>query len=640
MAVGDSDLGFVIGKKMETGSSLHGAYVARQCPVRLFRERDPFETAEAAPLNETVRALFEAGHAFETDIVDLLARLHGSDLVQIPGRNDESAKRRATLTVEALRDGVRFITGALLEPDVQGRRLSEVDLLVRADRDASASESVFYWPVDIKNHRATQRATRDSHLEQANLVVNLDLSPSDGTLFPKRSEADCIQLAHYYRHLDSLGYADPGNGSGAVWGGVIDSRGMLAWFDLNTPAHATTTPQVDADGTMSFHRRSGKTQRTSLDRYDFEFAFRLDVADAADTRTSAAQAPPVVPVNMKECKRCIWQKVCGSELHAADDVSLVTGVGYPEWKAHRHFGNSTTAELAELDVETAVAMASYGADLNAAYAWSFTVDRSTVCEELIDAEMAASFPTAGDLQDLCRKTLAYTDTPIKPKALSQQIEKARSVQAGGPVLRKQIEIPAGDIEIDFDLECAGNPANVYLWGAMVTHNVDDWPDPTGTYVPFACFEEMTLVNEAKLVADLWAWLQQQILRAEQRGLTVRIYGYNLAITETKHLERIAATKAVPGLPTLAELAEFTEHDRYVDLLSYMKAKWISNDGHSLKVMAPAHGFSWGDADPSGLNSIDWYIEALETGDPNLIDRILAYNHDDCRATVALRRAVA
>ena len=71
----------------------------------------------------------------------------------------------------------------------------------------------------------------------------------------------------------------------------------------------------------------------------------------------------------------------------------------------------------------------------------------------------------------------------------------------------------------------------------------------------------------------------------------------------------------------------------------MKKKWISNDGYGLKVMAPAHGFSWGDADPSGLNSIDWYIEALETGDPNLIERILTYNHDDCRATLALRRAV-
>ena len=38
-------------------------------------------------------------------------------------------------------------------------------------------------------------------------------------------------------------------------------------------------------------------------------------------------------------------------------------------------------------------------------------------------------------------------------------------------------------------------------------------------------------------------------------------------------------------------------------------------------------------------SIDWHTEALETGNPNLIERVLAYNHDDCRAIVALRRPV-
>lgn len=129
------------------------------------------------------------------------------------------------------------------------------------------------------------------------------------------------------------------------------------------------------------------------------------------------------------------------------------------------------------------------------------------------------------------------------------------------------------------------------------------------------------------------------MRAERHGLTVRICGHNLASTETSHLKRIAETNSAPGLPTLAGLAEFTERERYVDLLSGLQAKWISNGGYGLKVMALTHRFSWGDADPSGLNSIDWYTEALETGDPNLIERILACNHDDCRATLALRRAV-
>ena len=88
----------MIGKKVETGTSLHGAYVARQCPVRLFRERDPFETAVAAPMDDAFQALLDAGLAFEKEIVDQLARLHGADLSQIPSRDDESAERRATLT--------------------------------------------------------------------------------------------------------------------------------------------------------------------------------------------------------------------------------------------------------------------------------------------------------------------------------------------------------------------------------------------------------------------------------------------------------------------------------------------------------------------------------------------------------------
>ena len=122
-AAGHFDLSFAIGKKMETGSSLHGTYLARQRPVRLLRERDPFETAEPAPPDDALQTLFDEGHAFETEPVNRLAQLHGADLAQIPGRDDESGEHRAALTAAALRDGVGFIAGALLEPDAPGCQL-------------------------------------------------------------------------------------------------------------------------------------------------------------------------------------------------------------------------------------------------------------------------------------------------------------------------------------------------------------------------------------------------------------------------------------------------------------------------------------------------------------------------------------
>jgi predicted RecB family nuclease len=410
---------------------------------------------------------------------------------------------------------------------------------------------------------------------------------------------------------------------------------LLVWFDLNAPAHATITPQVDADGSVRFHKRSGKNRRTALERYDFEFAFRLNVADAADSRTSAKEPALVFPVKIKECERCPWNQVCDAELRGSDDVSLVCGVGHPEWSIHRHLGNATTESLAGLDVDTAAALDRHGDAIVSAHTWALGAEPTAPTQDAVSADIAERFATAESLQSLCERTLAYNDTPIKPSNLLKQIENARSFRAGGPIIRQPVKIPRGDIEIDFDLECLVNPAQVYLWGALVTHQIADWPEPSGSYTSFASFEPMTVESEAQLVAELWAWFQRQLDNAERHNLTVRVYGYNLTSTETSHLVRIAAGGAAPGLPTPDELAEFTEHGRFVDLYPYMKGKWISNDGHSLKVMAPAHGFQWSDDEPSGLNSIAWYKEAVD-GNAEMIERVLAYNADDCRATLALR----
>ncbi|MDC3402440.1 ribonuclease H-like domain-containing protein [bacterium] len=621
---------------MNTNEALHGAYVARQCPVRVFRDRDPFESARPAEPDPALQALFDEGSEFETRVVDMLADIHGDDLVRIATRDADSPRARVEATSTAMQQGAGFIGGALLEHDIAGRRLSEVDLLMRLPDDNVDPSTPKYWPIDIKHHRATKRLDKPAQADQTKMVVNLDLSSSNGGFIPKRLEGDCVQLAHYYRHLQALGYAEPSGDADPIWAGIIDSRMLLVWFDLNAPAHATITPQV-IDDTMEFHTRSGKNSRSALERYDFEFAFRLDIADNADARTAATEKRPVLPVKIKECERCPWQEPCDTELRDRDDVSLVAGVNYPEWKLHRHMGNPTTQQLAGLDTETAQAMAVHGKKLIDAHAWAQTVPPDTPSSGVINDDVAAEFPTAGQLQHLCEQTLAYHHTPINPAALCRQIENARSVQASGPIIRQHVEIPRGDIEIDFDLECTVNPAQVYLWGALVTHNVADWPEPSGTYTSFANWEPMTEESEAQLVADLWGWLQQQIARAEQQQLTIKIYGYNLATTETSHLRRITATGAAPGLPSADELTEFTDHDRYVDLLPCMKRKWISNDGHGLKVMAPAHGFNWSDDDPSGLNSINWYNEAVYGSSHELIQRILDYNHDDCRATLALRQ---
>ena len=55
-----------------------GAYAAKQCPFRLFRENDPTEPAVAAEPDEALQELFDDGITFEADIVAELVEQFGT----------------------------------------------------------------------------------------------------------------------------------------------------------------------------------------------------------------------------------------------------------------------------------------------------------------------------------------------------------------------------------------------------------------------------------------------------------------------------------------------------------------------------------------------------------------------------------
>jgi uncharacterized protein len=60
---------------------------------------------------------------------------------------------------------------------------------------------------------------------------------------------------------------------------------------------------------------------------------------------------------------------------------------------------------------------------------------------------------------------------------------------------------------------------------------------------------------------------------------------------------------------------------------------------SIKTLAKYLGFQWRDPNPSGAASIEWYDRFVQTGDRDLLQRILDYNEDDCRAMVVLLDAL-
>lgn len=562
---------------------LLGAYAAKQCPYRLFREYDPTEPAVPAPPDDSLQQLFDDGIAFEADIVAEILALHPGDAVAIPGRDRADHEHRRSLTDAALAAGAPIILGALMQPDVAGRRMAEIDLLVGTGRTTAAGRAE-YRAVDVKSHRCTvdDAEARTDEVHDLRLLGERVVVPG---VSPKYREDDCLQLAHYHRVLQAHGHADGDEPGRAVWGGIIGSERVVAWHDLTRPAFATLTPQehADADGaaSMTFHRRHRSTKRTALDRYDFEFGFRLRVVDTAIRRASREEVPTVFPVSVGECRRCPWNEPCHDDLTAIDDVSLVAGVGYAEWRVHRFMGTETVRRLAALDPEVAVA--------------------------------------------------TYADTPLTATALTAQIHCARAAVAGRPIVAPDWDdaaIPRGDLEIDLDLE---NAEHVYLWGARLTEVPDHWPEERGSYVHFSSFDPLDTDGEVQLAVDLWSWLTALRGRAHAEGITIRIYGYNAGPVEGAALRRL-----VPS----AELDALLASEEWVDLLPHMRNKYWSNDGHGLKVMAVASGFAWRDDDPGGFASMQWYRNALAGIDRDAnIARILAYNEDDCAATAALRSSV-
>ena len=78
-------------------------------------------------------------------------------------------------------------------------------------------------------------------------------------------------------------------------------------------------------------------------------------------------------------------------------------------------------------------------------------------------------------------------------------------------------------------------------------------------------------------------------------------------------------------------------DLYNDIVK-KTTEWPTWD-FSIKTLAKYLDFSWRDTHPSGAASIEWFHRWVESGDPEIRQRVIDYNEDDCRAMRVLRDAL-
>lgn len=530
-----------------------GGYMAKRCPLRVYYDAFPPPGTVPFEAQKIDQLRMRAGVEFEAAVFDVIRSQHRG-VVDLSVFDDAEAA-----TVRAMQEGVEVILAGTLPLDAVGRRVGKPDILVRAEHRPYGTWA--YHPIDVKHHQTLEpmrkRGTPATVGSLAALAFG-DARPAEGyqSRWGDSVKDDLLQLAHYHRMLGACGH-----GSDAAVAAVIGSDQVVVWHRLDT--------------TVFKPRWEGMPRESALQRYDFEFSFRLDVLAAGSTGERIVE-----PVKTSDCDGCNWETLCVPQMKAADCVSLLPMQGYTAWRAFRRAGLTTRAQVATLDPLAANRVAGI-----------------TSLPEVIDQALVA------------------TRGGGKP-------HRRRGIEA--------IEVPNFDVELDIDMENAIG-GGVYLWGAFDGTNSSTfvrWDDPASEV-------------EAKVFAEFWEWLTRRRREAEIAGLTLGAFCWNE--TAEKTALRRGASAAVTHLGMIdapGEVEQFFDAGGLVDLMKTFKGQLITGGSVSLKAIAPLTGFSWGDEEAGGDNSMAWHHDALHDPDAAtrtlLRERLIQYNRNDVLATAVVR----
>jgi len=434
-----------------------------------------------------------------------------------------------------------------------------------------------YLPVLVRGHRTLDPGT-GAPCSDLDLALPGLLAPVPSAARKARSHhADALALAHVYRTLGELGLA-----SGDARGGIIGKGGPAADADWDDGALILWHRLGPGGAVTGENATTDQPATPALAEYDARFADRLAVARAAATGQPALAQPSRVA----ECRRCPWWPVCEPELQASRDVSLLVAGS-------------------DVDVLHDAGVVTYD-DLAA-----------------LDPRIAAALPLTG---------IPAADARARALALI----------AGAPLVRRtaRVDPRRADVELDVDMESYLDDG-AYLWGTYLTTAGDTAPPPgfAPGYRPFVTWLPLNSPTAAENFVAFWRYLTQLRQACSAAGRTFAAYCYSRKAEERWLYGTPQRFPHVAGMPTRSEVDRFCSSGQWVDLYAEIKRCFVVPGSLRLKKVAEVAGFGWRDPEPSGENSMAWYRIAT-SGDGSDArahrSRILRYNEDDVRATLALR----
>jgi len=219
------------------------------------------------------------------------------------------------------------------------------------------------------------------------------------------------------------------------------------------------------------------------------------------------------------------------------------------------------------------------------------------------------------------KTFLYR---VSDNTLAKAIERARiSIITKTPVVYGEIEFPKVSFELFFDIEDDPTQEFVYLHGVYERHNGEE------RFLDFTA-KEISSSEEKEAWAEFWEYIDS----LPQDDFAVYYYSHHEKTTYKK------MQKLYPEVVSAEKVEEFFDNPNVIDLYKIVRSQtnWPL-PSYSLKEIAVYLGFKWRDETPSGALSIQWFNEYLEKRDPKMLERILLYNEDDCKATMVIKDGI-
>ncbi len=353
---------------------------------------------------------------------------------------------------------------------------------------------------------------------------------------------------------------------------------------------------------------------------------------------------PEVFISRQKCNLCGWYTICHAEAESIKHLSLLPGVtasryarlktlGITDVEALANASSELLAEYPEFPERVAfdVVQQAQSHLLNqpllreegrrkkeeGSHDTDFDTDTGINDREEGRSENSEELNSSEIVPDIVDNIL--NDIAVEKVKIRENKPATSSIPA--PILRKKpipysqsVFLPIAPIELYFDIEAEPELNLDYLHGVLVV-------DRSNNTEKFHGF----LAESAAEEGAIW----QQFLELMWTYPIAPIFHFcDYEVKTFKRLAKLYNTPAYLWKPVLK---------RFVDIHKQVTQKAIMPvESYALKPIARWLGFDWRDAKANGAQCVCWYEDWLRTGDRSLLEAIVRYNEDDCRATYVVK----